>query len=354
MRSPTADATAELAAGRALLPPLVLAAYFACIAGAATLTNCALVAALLKRSTNGLYSLIIQLAVADFALVATALGPELWSRNTMNWALGTGSCVAYRGLRVFTSTASLYLVTTIALHTLATVNLEIKAAVQRNKRRERDDDEEIRSSRHSLVANSDTSTPPRTMNVDYRLPDTTVPIAPPSIFVWVLSTSLSIPEFALATTVRTDENTVICTLVDSNHKVKMQSLLAVFNLILPVFIMTIATIIILLRLKSNKLISQMEGSESIAALKLSLSLILVYGVLCAPRSVINVYYIYSTITGKDEQLIHNNNIMILISLVFSAAYLAATLIRPLLCIILIPHLRKIFSLGFKRTDEDNV
>lgn len=58
MRSPPLDAMSELAPAHwqgagPLLPPLALAVCVACIAGAALLADCALLAALLKRSTNG-------------------------------------------------------------------------------------------------------------------------------------------------------------------------------------------------------------------------------------------------------------------------------------------------------------
>lgn len=56
VRSPTADAMPEpelALAPEPLFSPLLLAAYIACVAGAGALANCALLAALLRRSRNG-------------------------------------------------------------------------------------------------------------------------------------------------------------------------------------------------------------------------------------------------------------------------------------------------------------
>ncbi|XP_023945760.2 uncharacterized protein LOC112051385 [Bicyclus anynana] len=352
MRSAAADAMSDsglVSAHGPLLPPLVLAIFIACIAGAGALLNCALIAALLKRSRNGLMSIIIQLALADIILIGTSIVPEIWSYNARSWMFGKSCCVAYRGLSIFASTASLYLIATIALHSLATANVEEKAAILKKKRSSRDDDEEIRSSRHSLVASSDTSTPPRTMNVDYRLTDTRVPVAPPSVFVWVLSASLSIPEFTFATTVPRDEDIVACTLVDTSHRINMHSMVAFFNFFLPALILTSASVLIFCKLKSTKL-CKLEGSETISTLKLSLWLILVYGVLCVPRSLFYVYGLYKFSADNKIDLGYHSD-MLLIKLILSALYLAATLLRPILCISLLPRLLKMFSFGFRNIDE---
>ncbi|XP_050362198.1 uncharacterized protein LOC126781310 [Nymphalis io] len=333
-----------------LFPPLVLAIYIACVAGAGALANCAVLAALLKRSRNGLYSIIIQIAVTDFMLLGFSIGPEIWSYNIRTWVFGRSSCIAYRGLSIFATTASLYLTVTMALHTLSTANIEKNAMILKNKRNGGDEDEEIRSSRHSLVACSDTSTPPRTMNLDYRLVDDRVPVAPPSVFVWILAASLSIPEFALATTVRHDNGVIACTLIDNSHRINMHSMVALFTLFLPSLILTIAGILILSQLKSNKL-SKIEGTDIIPALKLSICLIFVYIIFCAPRSVFYIYNLYTNLEDSKINVGYENDTTLLINLILSAMYLAATLLRPLLCITLLPRLRIFLSFGFRNIDD---
>ncbi|XP_063616169.1 visual pigment-like receptor peropsin [Cydia splendana] len=346
-----------------LFPPLALAAGLACGAGAAALANCAVLSALLARSINGLSAIIIQLAVADLLLLVTTIGPEMWSYNYRSWIFGNGGCVAYQGLNVFASTASLYLVTTIALHAIATVNLEVKAARWKAKRSTQEEDEEIRSSRHSLVAaSSDTSTPPRTMNVDYRrLTDTKILVTRPSMLVWILSASLSVPEFTLATTVPLENDTIVCTLIDSNHRFYMHSLIALFNLFLPIFIMSLAFGLIVVRLKARRTLSEIS-EEVVSALKLSLCLIIVFVVLCAPRSIVNAYSVYSIAEDMhdSESLIETvkhslpTDTMTAVNLWFSATYLLALVLRPVLCIILLPCLKQKFTFRCRTSDEENV
>ncbi|XP_035449072.2 uncharacterized protein LOC118275274 [Spodoptera frugiperda] len=334
-----------------LVPPLALAAYVACVAGAAALANCSVIAALFKTTRSGLLTIILQLAVADLILGAT-VGPELWSYNARSWPFGQPSCIAYRGLNVFASTVSSYLVATIALHSLATINVEERAA-KRKKRNAQDEDEEIRSSRHSLVTSSDSSTPPRTMNLDYRLTDRRISVAQPSVFVWVLAISLSVPEYILATTVHQDGNIVLCTIVDNSQRLHMYSILTVLNLFLPLFIMTIAAVLVIIKLKIKKVLSQIECFESVAALKLSLWLIVIYIVLCTPRSFVSAYHIYSkSMLGSETSLAPNND-MTIVNVATSSTFILSTLIRPLLSIALIPRVRKSFSFG-SYTSTDNV
>ncbi|RVE49346.1 hypothetical protein evm_005961 [Chilo suppressalis] len=329
-----------------LLPPLAVAIWIACVAGTGILTNFSVIAALLKSSKNGLSSIVIQLAVADILILVILSGPELWFYNTRTWNLGRKCCTAFRGLSVFASTASSYLIATVALHTIATVNLEEKTMNSKIKRSTEDEEEELRSSHHSLVASSDSSTPPRTMNLDYLLVDTTVRVTPPAVFIWILSASLSIPEFVLATTININEEVTLCTSIDSHHKVNTSSWLATFNLILPGTIMCITIVLVILKLKSNR-------KMSVPALKLSLCFIIVYCVFCMPRSVATVYRLYSRSFGENQmssfEMEQLSDTVTFASLLFTGAYMIAAAIRPILSMLLLPKLRKVLTRRIKTT-----
>lgn len=292
---------------------------------------------------TGIFSVILHLAVSDLILLGTTIAPELWSINARTWTFGNSGCVAYQGLNIFTSTASSYLIGTVTLHTLVTIRLEDRVALKRS-RRDRNEDEEMKTSQHSLVANSDSSTPPRTMNVDYRLSDTKVPVTLPTVFVWILATSLSIPEFVLSSILRQGK-TLLCT-IDSSHSLNVHAMLLVFNLFLPIFIMSTMSVLIFVKLNSRKIPHAINASESLAALKLALWFVAIYFLFCAPRSVMNAYHIYS-LKGSSSMEVNNlfkNDISTLLKLAFSSAYLLATLVRPFLCIIILPQLRKVFSI----------
>ncbi|KAJ0182623.1 hypothetical protein K1T71_001992 [Dendrolimus kikuchii] len=338
------------------IPLLAIAVYIACVAGSSILANFSVVAAILKSTRNGLFCIILQLAIADIFL-GIAVSLELWSSNARTWFFSDSGCVIYRGLHVFATTASSYFVATTALHTLATINLEEKALLRRTKRRNQDEDEEIKSSRHSLVTSSDSSTPPRTMNVDYRLTETRVSVNQPIIFVWILSMSLSIPEFVLANALHLDHGIILCTIVDSGKRLHMYSILALINLLLPSTIMLVAGFLVFLKTRSKKIISRIENSNIIGSLKLSLWLIIIYIILCAPRSFLSAYDIYSTSLKRDDlsfiKTTHQNDYFILMKVSLSCAYLVSVLLRPLLCIFLLPRVRKIFSYNASRVDEPN-
>lgn len=222
-----------------------------------------------------------------------------------------------------------------------TIRLEDRVALK--SRHDGNEDEEMKTSQHSLVANSDSSTPPRTMNVDYRHSDTRVPVTIPTVFIWILSASLSIPEFVLSLILRQGK-TLLCTL-DSSHSLNVHAMLLVFNLFLPLFIMTTMSVPIFIKLNSRKIPQAINAPESSAALKLALWFVSIYVLFCAPRSVMNAYHIYSMKEpSMEENNLFENDITTLLRLVFSSTYLLATLIRPFLCIIILPELRKIFSI----------
>lgn len=253
---------------------------------------------------------------------------------------------------MFATTASSYLVVTFALHTLATSNLEEKDLMRSNRRSDQDEDDEMRSSRHSLVAGSDSSTPPRTMNLDYRINAISISIIQPTLFVWILSLSLSVPDFALATTVHLDHNTAICTIVDSSQRLHLYTILALLNLVLPVLLLCATVVLVVIKLKSRSCFNQVDRYEAIAALKLSLWLLLVYFILSVPRSSLTAYNIYIN-SLKDNETVYESEQYDYksssIGLALSSTYLGSIVIRPLLCIILLPSIKRAFTSGLQET-----
>lgn len=292
------------------------------------------------------------MAIADVA-VALSLTPEIWTYHASNWIFGSGGCVAYRGLIVLATTVTSYLISTVALHTLATVNLEEKELMRTHRRNDNEEDEEIRSSRHSLVAASDSSTPPRTMNFDYRESKTSIPIKQPTIFVWILSISLSVPDFALATTVELNQNALVCTIIDSSQRLHLYSVLALLNLTLPILLMCVVLMLVIEKLRSKKRIL-LDQCESIAALKLSLWLIVMYLMMGVPRSALTAYNIYFTSIMMSDtfivESIQQNNTPIM-GMSFSCIYLATVLLRPIFSVLILPSVKRALSYGHRNINN---
>lgn len=286
--------------------------------------------------------ILVQLAAADIIVIGAVISPELWSYNSKSWRFGLAGCKAYKGIDTFASTASLYLVATIAFHSLATLNLEEKEVLRRIKRNNDVEDEEVRSSRHSLVANSDSSTPPRSMHVDYRLvAEPRVPVAPPTLYVWALAASLSVPQFALST-IRQEDCIISCMLIDSSHRINIYTLLAVFSLLLPALIYSAIIVLAIAKFKSVKRLKEINSGDTVAVVKLSLWLIAVSIVFSAPRSVFSIYRVY---TAGIEDPMRPSTLISALHLFFSSAYLISTILRPILCLMLLPRLRRILFSG---------
>lgn len=292
---------------------------------------------------SGLSIILLQIAIADFFLLGGIAGLGLWVQNAQTWSFGTIGCIVFRGFDVLTSTASSYLIVTLGLHILATYNVEEKAAKRRDKRACEDD--EIRSSRHSLVASSDSSTPPRTMDIDYRIVDNKIRVTTPCIFIWILAVSLSIPEFIFATVLQLRPEVNICTYTEPSHRINMHSMLAIFNVYLPVIILFILCILCIMKLKSKQITFDVDGNQLVSALKLTLYLTVTYFLLCLPRSILTTYFVYSMSLEEGifplYELIDSKN-LVKWNLATCCVYLIAGLCRPLLCILLLPRLRQVF------------
>lgn len=350
-RSRPADAMTELAPEQ-LVHPLAVLSYAGCVAGAGALANCAALTALIRKSRCGLFSILIQLAIADIIILFGPGTLELWSRNEQTWSFGTVGCMIYRGLDVFTSTASVYLIIAAVLHTTATINIEVQTVNRRTKSCE---DDELRSSRHSLVANSDSSTPPRTMNIDYKTIDTRVSVILPSVFVWILATSLSVPEFIIANTIKSSNNSEACVFLERSHGVNMHTMLALFNVYLPTTILWIASAVTIMKLRTKW---SLAGFDNLGpALKLSLWLIASYMFLCLPRAVLTNYIMYSMPVANGNSnafTVFESHTLLKFNFATTCIYLLASVLRPLLYIFLLPRLRRVIMPRTRTGEIDDV
>lgn len=201
----------------------------------------------------------------------------MWSHHIGNWTFGRGLCLAYLGCEVFVGTSCVYFLMAMNLHALASANLAKRSTSNDSEAQLLEEVTEMRSSRHSLVGRSEASTPTQTFNND-KTGRPSVPVILPVIFVWILSASLSIPEFPLSTVIDSRSGISACTFISGHHLMNMRLLLSVFQLLIPFIILSTSSATITYKLCSTK-----GNSDSDRTLKLALFLCALFFVFSAPR-----------------------------------------------------------------------
>jgi hypothetical protein len=185
-------------------------------------------------------------------------------------------CRVYSTFEVFAATSYIYFLVALSLHTLACVNAATKNKNPRRGLEEEllEDNAELKSSRHSLVSVSG-----RQLSSGHRSKRSNIPVMLPVIFVWILSASLSIPEYPLSTVIDSRSGISMCTFMNNYHVTTMQVFLAVFQLLIPFVVLTGTSGMIVYKLLN----STNESEESKIILRVALFLCGVFVLCTVPR-----------------------------------------------------------------------
>lgn len=106
-------------------------------------------------------------------------------------------------------------------------------------------------SNECLVRRSDCSTN-RCITIDYRKRKEDVTVILPSLLVWFTSLSLSIPDYTLSSTIRTNNDITICAILDLYYGKLLQILLLIFRVVIPLPLLTLSLFIMLWKLYQSK------------------------------------------------------------------------------------------------------
>lgn len=240
---------------------------------------------------TGVFTLVLHIAISDLLTLTLVSIPEMWSHHIGTWTFGKAICVVYLGCEVFAGTSCIYFLIAMNLHALATANGAKSASSNDSETQLLG---EMKSSQHSLVSRSGTSTPTRSNEDDIKVKSSTVPVAWPVLFVWILSASLSIPEFPLSTVIDSRSGSSSCTLIGGYHLTNMRILLSVFQMLLPFVILSSTSAMIVHKLWTTK-----EKGEVDLTLKLALFLCCLFLVLSAPRFTLATFYSWWFSDGDD-------------------------------------------------------
>lgn len=191
---------------------------------------------------SGVLSSILQLALVDLATAYIAV-IEVLGINHRTWAFPPQTCPLFLGSETLLNCLSLYLIVLFNFHVISTCNLHAYE-LQNCKSNpltscDEGDSEEflVSTSRHSL---SNRGIVKRKPYVSTLLP---------SIFVWLLSISLSVPEYSLAVTLKINDNYTVCTVtLETHYKQILPYLLVLFKILMPVLLVLGTFLILLVKL----------------------------------------------------------------------------------------------------------
>ncbi|EFA04255.2 hypothetical protein TcasGA2_TC014545 [Tribolium castaneum] len=220
----------------------IVAAYFALQACGGVL-NVLHILALIRSRRNGILSLILQISFADLA--AQYVGAtEILTLRHQSWYLSPEFCPFFKGTEVLVNTLTIYLIICFNFHVISLWNLHETHGKKSNKNPLTSCDKD--DSNECLVTKQENAN--RLVTIDYSKRKDDVSIVFPVIFVWIVSLSLSVPNFTLASTLKLKQNYTLCAVIDSYYGQVLQHSLVIFKIALPVLLLFLSLVILTIKL----------------------------------------------------------------------------------------------------------
>lgn len=308
------------------------------------------------------------MAASDIVMLSVVAVPEMWSHNHGSWRFGPDMCVIYLGFEVLAGTSLVYFLVALCLHAIATANLTLAIKTKKEAEEELlEDITEMKSSRHSLVSRSESATP--TKSADARKNKSPqVPVIFPAMLVWILSASLSVPEFALSTTIDVRSGPTICTFADGYYLTSMRLLLSIFQLLIPLPVLLVSCAVITYKLnKMTKRKAEFQENlvrDSSGVLRLSLFLCCMYLVLSVPRSTLSSVHLLLGEGAEGEGLdrfktppLNNSHAPPSVPFTLSFFHFLASAVKPIIYVYFTQNPnRKMFTtfVKYKKANQEQV
>lgn len=182
--------------------------------------------------------------------------------NHRHWILSPEWCSVYMGIESFTSTATIYLIIALNLHTISTYNLAIKT-IQREEKL--NDDQQRHISIYSQQAPNDvvpddnyevaiSLTQPRSLTIDYSQRKNSISVLLPVLFIWFLAASISIPLFVFGSVLPNEQAANICGIVNFNaeNNLLMKLLVLILRIIIPIMCLLLTSVCVICKLYFSK------------------------------------------------------------------------------------------------------
>lgn len=189
----------------------------------------------------------MQVAIVDSASFYAALN-EIYTLYYKTWYFSSDLCPFSRGIDVLVNSSTIYLLVCLNFHVTSLWNLH-ETQVKKNSKNPLTSNLRKDDSNECLVTKQENSN--RLVTIDYRKRKDDVSVLFPTIFVWIASSSLSVPNFTLSSTLKLKENCTLCGIFDIYHGQIVQYLLLIFTIILPALLLCLTLLLLILKISKT-------------------------------------------------------------------------------------------------------
>ncbi|XP_025834865.1 uncharacterized protein LOC108740003 isoform X2 [Agrilus planipennis] len=299
-------------------------------------------------------STVLQLAGIDVITTYVAV-MEIWALNHHSWCFSENICPIFLGSEILFNTLILYLTICINFHVISKSNLhefEMQNSIKNPLTANNDDDDD---SSKSLIGRTSNQKSYRNITINYQNKKSSISVIFPSVLLWFICLSISIPEFSLSSAVKLKNHFTMCTVVDIYFNKLMQHLLVVFRILIPLpllLLLMITVAAMYLRSKKvdddtgkNILDKKTENIKSILVFSFILSAI---GVISSfPRQFISVMHLMNqkfendNIVGFKMVPLENVFTSYLIITIIGIIYYSAGTFRGILYVVMLPEMKNV-------------
>lgn len=307
--------------------------------------------------------MILQIAAVDL-LTTFVIVLELLSLQKDSWTFSTDLCPLYSGSEILLNSLTVYLLICLNFHVISVWNLYVHQISKGNKNplTSCDDDE----SNECLVKKNETPTSSRSLTIDYRRKKNDVAVIFPSLLVWFICLSLSIPEYTLSSTIKVKNiayNSTICIVIDTHYGQLLQNLLFIFRVLIPVPLIFSSFFLLLYKLYQSRitnttLCKNLERIKKLVLLCVVLSA--TYFVISLPRNILYVLHIKlqevpgNSIDSFKSPPLYNPYVTSYQSVLLSMLHYSGVVLRTIIYMRFLPTFWKVINRKFfKKLKEDN-
>ncbi|XP_018566089.1 uncharacterized protein LOC108907058 [Anoplophora glabripennis] len=227
--------------GSPVVPLWVVYSYFifVCLGAAINLIH---FLALVRCRKSGALTLIMQLCMVDF-LSPYVVVLEILTLNNQIWIFSLDNCTIFNGIEVLVNSLVVWLIICLNFQVISIWNLYRNEVEKKNANPLTSCQDE---SNECLVTKKENAN--RTLNIDYQKRKNDISVIVPVILIIFACFSLSIPNFALSSTLPVNGNHTICVIMDHFYGHTLQKALFMFRILVPVALQILTLIILIVKL----------------------------------------------------------------------------------------------------------
>lgn len=279
--------------------------------------------------------------MVDF-LSPYVIAVEILTLNNQTWIFPSDSCPIFNGIEVLVNALVIWFIICLNFHVISVWNLYRNEVEKKNANPLTSCQDE---SNECLVTKKENTN--RTLNIDYQKRRNDISVIIPVILIIFVCFSLSIPNFALSSTLPVNGNETVCVIMDHFYGHTLQKLLFMFRILVPVALQLFTLVVLIVKLAqtSPKDIDNllMQKCTEIRGLLLCCIVLTVsYVITSYQRNIFNFLHIMSYDFGKSTSKVfkvpplHNDQLNVGSSVYLSMLHYSGITCRAFLYVFVLP------------------